>query len=262
MSEQQAIIPLSGRLKLEGNGFTLSILPEAVKRRDDLLAVTEGIQAIASADDAATVKAHLDKLAAFRNELDKTRLDVKRPVLDVGKAIDETAAAFGVPLAKEEPRLRALLNGYLKEQERIREEERKKLDDQKRELERLRLEAEAAARAVEAEKNALDSKPQTIADFVRLAEVDEAQKKAAAAVEAQTTAAVSTIATLTATTAVVAPKVISFEVVDIVALYKAHPQLVELNAKKAEVKAFLKTMDNNGLPLEVPGLKITKDFKA
>jgi hypothetical protein len=54
--------------------------------------------------------------------------------------------------------------------------------------------------------------------------------------------------------------VLDYEVLDVGALYEAQPHLVLLNVKRKETLAALKKMQDLGVKLEIPGLKIFEIF--
>ena len=79
-------------LILAGDGYQLTIAPEAEARKADILSASSSIQIVGDNDDSARAQFHTRQLAAMRIEVEKSRKLVKEPVNRIGKMIDAAAA--------------------------------------------------------------------------------------------------------------------------------------------------------------------------
>lgn len=248
-------------LTLSGDGYGLTIKRDAIELKEGLLRDASAVQQIESEQDVTQARGLVKQLAAFRNQLEKSRKAVKEPVLEVGRKIDAAAEKFGAEIVAEEKRITALGQAYAAEQERVRREVAEKMRREAEEAarkaaEEARIMAEKAATAEAALR-----KSQTVeADAVRRAEAEmqrriEAEREAARLkIEAQAVAQAS----IFDAPAVAGTKAeVDYEITDIIALQKAAPQLVELTPKRAAILAFLKASPG----VQVPGIKIVEKIK-
>lgn len=221
-------------LILAGDGYQLTIADEAIQRKAELLAKASTITEVASNDDSGKAQFQTRSLAAMRIEVEKCRKLVKEPVNRIGKLIDQTAAEFLEEIIAEENRIKKLVGNHAEEVLRI-----------KAEKERIEREAFEAARKAREE-----------AENGGIAAVIAAKKAAAEKLEAS---------------AEVAHTKVSdgirfawdFEVVDIETLYETAPQLVELNFRRAEILAWIKSIEqeNDRDPVAIAGLCGIRAFK-
>ena len=96
--------------------------PGAFERRDTLLATAKEVQKVT--DDftkGLAVEAWQD-LAGLSKGLEKTRVEIKAPVLALGRRIDDMARAFIQPVDAEVARINRLVTTYNAQQERARHE--------------------------------------------------------------------------------------------------------------------------------------------
>lgn len=181
------------------------------------------IDALAKSADAQEQLRRLVKIT------EASRSELKRPILDAGRAIDAAAKEFSAPLEAEAMRLGRLSATFL-EAERKREAERRR---EAEEAERKRL-ADLAAEQAAAEK-AGDFSSETAAAAEERAIADVVEIRKAAAAESKTPKG----ATLR--------KTWKFEVEDIRALASAHPELVEIKPRTAAIRAVIKDHDLPGV---------------
>jgi len=125
-------------LILAGDGYQLTISPEAEARKAEILANSAGITAVGDNDDSARAQFHTRQLAAMRIEVEKSRKLVKEPVNRIGKMIDQAAAEFLIEITAEEGRIKQLVGKHAEEVLRIKAE--------KEAAERAAFEAARAAR--------------------------------------------------------------------------------------------------------------------
>jgi hypothetical protein len=213
MNNTTEIMPLI----LAGDGYQLTIAPEAIQRKADLLANSATITAVGDNDDSARAQYHTRQLAAMRIEVEKSRKLVKEPVNRIGKMIDAAAAEFLVEITAAEGRIKQLVGKHAEEVLRIKAE--------KEAAERAAFEAARAAREAAEEGG--------------IAAVLAAKKAAAEKLEASNEVAATKVAEGVRFAW-------DFEVTDIEAVYRAVPQLVSLEVKRSAVLAWLRSLEDDG----------------
>ena len=217
MNNTTEIMPLI----LAGDGYQLTIAPEAIQRKADLLANSATITAVADNDDSARAQFHTRQLAAMRIEVEKSRKLVKEPVNRIGKMIDAAAAEFLVEITAEEGRIKQLVGRHAEEVLRIKAE--------KEAAERAAFEAARAAREA--------------AEDGGIAAVIAAKKAAAEKLEASNEVAATKVAEGVRFAW-------DFEVVDLHLLAAKEPMLVKIEPRRAEILAELKDMEEHGYTVE------------
>lgn len=176
----------------------------------------------------------------FLKQLEKSRKDVKAPILEIGRKIDALADELAAPVTAEMKRVGGLVAKF-QQAEAIRvERERAEREKREREaMEAARLAAEAERKAAEAMKDEA-----SLAAAVK-AEAEAKQKEAEMyqTLTAPKPAAVKASGSVT-------KKVLRWEVTDIHALYKAAPHLVKLEPNVMAIKSTCSSKDN------LPGLRV------
>jgi len=208
----------------------------------------------------------LRNIKVLLRDVETSRVELRAPALKIGSQIDSIAKTFVKELKAESERLQGIIDAYTAEQVRIAEEaERKRLAELARiERERQRVEAEALAKA-QAEERRLREEAATkkLNAFSAVqAELKISEVKEAAAVEVKAAQQVAVEAIKAAPVAPVIAKPVGmsirkqkvFKVVDIHALYKAHPELCNLEVNTAEINQAIRA----GMT-ECPGLIITEE---
>ncbi|MDB6080481.1 MAG: hypothetical protein JWO82_4228 [Akkermansiaceae bacterium] len=254
-------------LILTGDGYALTITPEAEKMKAILLKCAEGIQIVDNDDGATWASDEVKNLARMRNLVEKSRKLAKEPVLRIGGDIDARAKEFVADIEKHEMRLKGLLGDYA-----TRVEEKRKAAI----AEERRLAAEAEAARIAEEKAAADAEAARLAalaatevvvsddDEIEAAEAYDRQVAAEAEAarlqnvraERETVLVAATPATRTRPTEGVkfAP---DFEVTDIHALLEHNVSLVELTPRRSKILDAIKLGMKGDTPPTIPGLKIT-----
>jgi len=202
-------------LILAGDGYQLTISPEAIARKAELLTKSSTVTTVASNDDSSAAQRHTRALAAMRNEVEKSRKLVKEPVNRIGKMIDQAAADFLVEITAEEGRIKQLIGNHAEEVLRI-----------KAEKERIEREAFEAAR-----------KAREAAEEGGIAAVIAAKKAAAEKLEASAEVASTKVASGIRFAW-------DFEVTDIERLHYEQPNLVELTYRRRDILDWLKSLEN------------------
>jgi hypothetical protein len=217
-------------LILSGQGYELKIAPEAEARKAELLGIARAVQHVRDNDESAEAQYHSRSLAAMRIEVEKCRKIVKEPVNRIGKLIDQAAKDFVAEIEAEECRIKKLVGEHAEEVARLR---RIKEDQERRAFE----EARAAREAAEAAAAAAETSGK-IADIIAAKQAESARMDALAA-------------RMGASDEVAAAKVADgvrfawdFEVDDIAAVYRAAPEFVKLEIRRAEVLAWLRELES------------------
>jgi hypothetical protein len=221
----------------------ITIAPDAFTARDEAVAnaalfcrVSNHLQAGGAADA-------LKALKAITKAVEASRTAIKAPVLDLGKRIDTTAKQFIAEVEVEITRLTGLLTAYEVEQRRIAAEEERKRQEEER-----RRQAEEDARMAEIRRKVHEAaQAELMADTERKRAAAEAQRIAAEQAAAiERAAAAERQANLPAV--VEPPKVAgtvvredwTFEVTDLKAFAQAHPDLVEITVRRADVLKMIR----------------------
>ena len=201
-------------LILAGDGYQLTIAPEAIQRKTDILSASSTIQIVGDNDESAVAQRHTRQLAAMRIEVEKSRKLVKEPVNRIGKMIDTAAAEFLVEINAEEGRIKRLIGNHAEEVLRIKAEAER--------VERAAFEAARAAREAAEEGG--------------IAAVLAAKKAAAEKMEASAEVASTKIADGVRFAW-------DFEVDDISAVYRAAPEFITLEIKRSAVLEWFREME-------------------
>jgi len=231
-------------LILAGDGYNIQIAEEALARRNELLDAACTVKTVTTNDESADAAFHMRRLAQLRIEVDKSRKEIKEPVIRIGKLIDETAKQYLLDVDYHETRIKKLIGDHATEVARLKAE--------KEAEERRAFEAARAAReAAEAAATAADASGK--------------MRDVIAAKQAETARMEALDARMNASEEVATTKIAQgvrfawdFEVTDILSLYRNHPELVELSVKRAEVIAWLKLREAAGLTGEMFGIRAFK----
>lgn len=277
-----------------GEGYTIAVTPEAEQLRDTIVEAARRIAAVTDQDSLDLANQRLRALASVRNTVEKSRTEVKKPVIELGRTIDGIAKDFVANVVAEEARLSALINDYAREQQRIarevreaaeRERQRIEREEHERRMEALRAEQEAERQRMAAERAAHEAEMQRLAaarnaDAEAQAEAEakaaearraqeEATRRAQEAQAEQERAAREAAAKAEQVATVTAPALpqgvreeIDFEVVDIHAFAAAFPQLVTITPKRAEILAQIKkSFAKKGVLPQPTGLRVFQNLK-
>jgi hypothetical protein len=216
-SELSEITPLI----LAGDGYQLTISPEAEARKAALIEKASAVTTVASNDDSSAAQRHTRALAAMRIEVEKSRKLVKEPVNRIGKMIDAAAADFLAEIVAEENRIKKLVGDHAEEVLRIKAakeaEERKAFD---------------AARAAKEE-----------AENGGIAAVIAAKKALADKLQASNEVAATKLSDGIRFAW-------DFEVIDINQLQSLRNDLVTVEPKRAAILATIKDMEEHGYAVE------------
>jgi len=232
-------------LILAGQGYNLTVSPEAEKRKADLLVTSRQVTSVTSNDESGIAQRVSRSLAAMRIEIEKCRKEVKEPVNLIGKLIDKTAKDFVADIDAEEKRITRLVGAHAEEVARIK---REKEAAERRAFE----EARAAREAAEAAALAAAS-TNKISDVIAARKAEEERK---AMFDARMDASAEVAATNVASGVSFQW---DFEVINMNHVYIAAPNLVTMEVKRSAVLAWLKDQEASpadGLPVEAAAAMI------
>ena len=223
-------------IELKDFNGEVAIIPDAYVVREKAIEESEVITEVVDHFTKGLAVEALKSIAQIMNQTEKARKQLKAPVIALGKKIDQCAKDYlGGKMFSEQARVNKLLNGYTQEQLRIQREEQRRLQEeqlklqQEREAERRKLEAAKDAEEKAAISLKIQKATQAVADT-------EAMVKHMPKVEG-----------------VSVREFTNFEVLDIMELAKARPDLVRIEPKRQEILALIKT------DKEIPGLRIFSD---
>jgi hypothetical protein len=259
--------------KLNGAGYQLSTTPEAEARKSALLKEAGAITAIKDKEGADVARYCLKEMNEFTTLLEKSRKEVKKPVLEAGDKIDNAAKACAKEVEEQKARITRLITDHAQEQARIQQEALRKQQEAEAELQRKREEEEAKAAEAErlailAEEAVLDAANKKQREAARKL-ADEAKKKEDEAASAAMQVSISEENSLQASLLVMssAPTkgvkpVLDYEVTDIHALYKAYPGLCDITPKRRDILTYIKGCQDADEEIALPGIKIIETYKV
>lgn len=204
----------------------IDLTPSACSQRATLLKRAADIDTIEDLISLDYANDTLKGLKQMSTTLEKVRKEVKQPVLDMSRTIDDTAKAFIAPVLDEIDRIGRSIAAF----EKKRREEEARANEERR-----RLELEALKRADEAEKSGA-SNEEVAAQINR--EFSEARA-------ATTVAKVAGIRVRTTT---------KWEITDLALFVRQNPDLCMPDPKKVNAAV---TINRN-----IPGLRVWEESKA
>lgn len=222
----------------------IAIAPEARELRDKILVEIREVTSVSDAFDADVAADVLKRATQLSRGIEADRTTVKAPVLALGKKIDALAKEITAELDGEISRVSRVLGTY-----QLAEKQKADAADRLARDEARRIQAEAEQQA----RKAAQAAP---SDTEALAAASEIMDTAAAKIVETRKAIVSTVAPKAADTAVRVD--VCFEVDDIVALYAARPELVNLEPNGTAIRAICKANPK----LQLPGLRHWTEAKT
>lgn len=223
--------PETTALILSGGNYSLHVSPEARALKQAILSASSDVMKVDDKNESSTAAHHVRKLASLRILVEKSRKEVKAPVLETSRMIDQIANSFLAEILDEETRIKNLMGDYAEsvaELARQREiEERKAFD-----AARLARESAEAAQEVAEQSN-------RISDIINAKMAAEAcQDALAAKFEASSELAATKVADGIRF-------VWDFEVISIKDLQQGAPEFVKVEYKRREILAWLKSLEEN-----------------
>lgn len=261
---------------------TIEIQADAQKIKADSLAVAKPITAIASDRDQQQAVNALRSLQSLSKAVEKSRTEVKAPVLNIGRDIDKKASEFVADIEAESKRLNKLITDYVVKQQQLAAEAERARQAELARIEEEKRKAAAAEAARVAELARIEEEKRKAAEAAFLAETEDEQRVADEAAvrareaealerqrieaEQQRQAELAKQSARTEAAVIRAPvkaagqvvrKVAKFEVTDISALYAARPHLVRIEANTAAINGVLASGTR-----EIPGLRIWEEVQT
>lgn len=188
--------------------------PDAFALKESALAIGALIGRVTTPAEQESAVSAQREIAAIVRSVEKARKEIKQPILDYGRAIDDAAAKFIDEVQREEGRIANLISEFqLAERRRVAAEQRLQQEELQR-LEREKAEALAKTKTLEEQQKVMD-------DFSRKAAV-ESQPIIAAKAEGQ-----------------VSKNDWEIQITNPYDLAKFHPQCVTITPKLGEIKALL-----------------------
>lgn len=188
--------------------------PDAFALKESALAIGALIGRVTNADEQESAVSAQREISGIIRSVEKARKEIKQPILDYGRAIDDAAAMFIDEVDREHGRISNLVSEFqLAERRRVAAQQRLQQEELQR-LEREKSEALAKTKTVEEQQKVMD-------DFSRKAAV-ESQPIIAAKAEGQ-----------------VSKNDWEIQITNPYDLTKYHPQCVSITPKLGEIKALL-----------------------
>ncbi len=241
----------------------IAITQEAVDQKNDALELAGmiGDHITTAAQNEGAYRA-AQSIQSMVKAVERSREDMKKPVLVAGKAIDDAHKSFAADLLAEAERIRVAMDTFqcaqrdeLRRQEQARAREIERVERERREKEEA---ARQEAARIESERQAALREAQS-AEQRKIVEgiAAEEREKLEARKEQVARDAAMQIESLGA-----APEAVKavgqsvrveldYEVVDMHLLYKSFPRLVEMKEKRQEIRDMLRSGMTN-----IPGLRI------
>jgi len=229
-------------LILEGNGYSLTISPDAEKRKASMLVLAASVTGVATNDDSADAQHVSRTLGQMRIEVEKCRKMVKEPVNRIGKLIDATAAEFVAGIKAEEERIHRLVGDHA---ESVAAEQAAALA-----VERAAFEVAQAARVAAEQAAAAAADSSKLSDTLA----------AIAAAKARQTALDERMAASASVAELASPNgvrfAIDFEVDDTDKLADTRRDLVTIIPSRMAILTWLRDADEHGRDIVAAGERI------
>lgn len=269
-------------LAILGDGYKITITPEAEAQKKTIIDAARRVVAVTDQDSCDLAQARLKALGSVRTAVEKSRTDVKAPVIALGREIDGIAKDFVAEVITEEARLSGLVNEFAREQQRIAREAAAAAERERQRIERERHEAEMKAlleqheaemarlRAARESNAAAEAEAREREEAARRQQEEAAQRAREARRRAEAESRELAEREAAANAAIVTTQLpagvkeqIDFEVTDIHVFAAKFPQLVTITPKRADILAALKKSfaKNEKLP-DVPGLRVFQNLKV
>lgn len=113
---------LTTPLLLQGDGYSIVITPDALKKKESLIQYASQITEVTDNDSANLAKSAMKDVNDMMIAVEKSRKEVKAPVLQVGDKIDTAAKEFVKELDAQKSRLNKLVTDHAAEQARLQRE--------------------------------------------------------------------------------------------------------------------------------------------
>lgn len=119
-------------IKLPTIPSEVTIAPDWIKARDELVEEVAGFEAIESAGDFDDAGELLRKITKTSNAMERFRKDMTAPLTEASRVVKKAADTAREPLEKAKNMIQQLLNRYAAEQDRRRREEQARIEAEQR----------------------------------------------------------------------------------------------------------------------------------
>ena len=218
-------------LILSGGDYSLHVSPEAHALKQAILSASSDVMKVDDKNESSNAAHHVRKLASLRILVEKSRKEVKAPVLETSRMIDQIANSFLSEFLVEETRIKNLMGDYA---ESVAELARQREIEERKAFDAARLARETAEAAQEAAEQS-----NRISDIINA-------KKAAEACQEALTAKFEASSELAATKVADGVRFVwDFEVISMKDLQQGAPEFVKVEYKRREILAWLKSLEEN-----------------
>jgi hypothetical protein len=232
--------PTGAALAITGiDQFGVAVTHEALAFQEEALALAFGVFQVTNEEEQGRAVTVAGVLKTLAKACEKSRAEVKAPVLNAGRMIDTAARDYLAPLETEVRRLESLAARFVREKQAELERKRRIAE------ETARIEALKAEQARRAEEEAARKVREAATLSERLAAKAEAEKHAQASqqqaqVFAEAAARLAAPAVSVSVAGASVAEVWDYSVEDIIALAVARPDLVEIVPRRAAILRAIK----------------------
>lgn len=225
-----------------GQPQTIEIDVKAQKRRDDLLAEGSVIKTVSDALDQSAAVEIMRQLRIIEKEVEDARTTLKKPLLELGKTLDDTAKKFAGALGVEYSRLSRLVSDFQSQEQRRQQAE---AEAQRKEMERINRENAEKQRAQEvAQQQTLQASP-----FDTPPPLPPPPKQVVVA---------APVREIPKADGMVSTDTIEFEILNLAAVYAHFPEIIKLELNVVMAKQFAKA----GKLETCPGIKVIRGSRV
>jgi len=99
-------------IELTGSGYELTITEAAEESKRDLIVASSHINQVTSNDESGDASYYVRQLAQVRIAVEKSKKEIKAPILEISKRIEEVSKNYLFELEEEEQRIKKLISDY------------------------------------------------------------------------------------------------------------------------------------------------------
>lgn len=99
-------------IELTGSGYELTITEAAEESKRDLIVASSHINQVTSNDESGDASYYVRQLAQVRIAVEKSKKEIKAPILEISKRIEEVSRNYLFELDEEEKRIKKLISDY------------------------------------------------------------------------------------------------------------------------------------------------------
>jgi hypothetical protein len=232
--------PTGAALAITGiDQFGVAVTQEALAFQEEALALAFGVFQVTNEEEQGKAVTVAGVLKTLAKACEKSRAEVKAPVLNAGRMIDTAAREYLAPLETEVRRLESLAARFVREKQAELERQRRAAEEAARaealKAEQARRAEEEAARKVR-EAATLAERLAAKAEAAKHAEASEQQAQVFAVAAARIATPVASVAVAGASVS----QVWDFEILDLAKLAACSPDLVDITPRRARILSALK----------------------